>query len=71
MLGAAQAARDEAEVAEHTARYEATESSTRRTWVDAVCRNFNPTRTMHTFLKKVDPALDVARGGWIRKSEPL
>jgi hypothetical protein len=53
MLGAAHAAH--AEAAHGTAR----------DWVQAVMRNFTPTRPMHTFLKKIDPSVRVEYGRWV------
>jgi hypothetical protein len=38
-----------------------------RAFVTAVMANFTPTRRMHTFLKKIDPTVDVKYGGWVRK----
>ncbi len=37
---------------------------TQEDWIRAVSRNFTVSRTMHTFLKKIDPAVDVDHGHW-------
>ncbi len=62
MLGAA----EEALAAAKRARG-AYPADSKEAWLDAVMLHFNPTRTMHTFLKKIDPTIDVVRGEWVYK----
>lgn len=36
-------------------------------FIMAVTSHFTPTRRMHTFLKKIDPSVDVKYGSWVWK----
>lgn len=62
-LKAAQDAQDEAEaeVAEG--------ADPDRAYVDAVTDHFTVTRRIHTFLKKIDPTVDVQYGNWVVRGE--
>lgn len=64
MFEAAQRAHDEAETEIMRSRYDVP-GAVERAWVKAVMRNFNPTRSMHTYLRKIDPRIDVRRGNWV------
>lgn len=57
MLGAAQEVKDDALAV----------GGGQEAWVEAVMDHFTATRPMHTFLKKIDPRVDVVRGRWVRR----
>jgi hypothetical protein len=60
-------AKEEAEA--EAKRLKAAGESDRDAFVGAVTQHFTATRRMHTFLKKVDPTVDVQRGRWVVSGE--